>query len=314
MKLSKITFQGLLTILAYISIAYSQIDSATTFYPLMKGNTWQFMSSSVTRIMGTPVATHSHFYTVTVSGDTSLASGTKYYVVQISELSPVHPRYQRIDSITSQIIAFDTSGVGREYVIDSLHAPAYSSFAGCRIASLKRTLVGNVNSQNYFGTPLMSRHYSTPYGVAEGSPQLIYTLTQGLGLTSIIQAWTGFDQYPGNSVEDALVYAKINGKEYGTPVSVRLNREVISNFVLYQNFSNPSNPATIINYSLPEDYYVSLKVYDILGRVVATLVDEWQNRGFHTATFYGDDLSSGVYFYNLKAGPFNGTRKLILLK
>jgi hypothetical protein len=59
---------------------------------------------------------------------------------------------------------------------------------------------------------------------------------------------------------------------------------------------------------------VSIKVYDVLGRVVATLVDQFQNAGSHTVNFNANDLSSGVYFYSIESGSFHTTKKMMLLK
>ena len=96
-------------------------------------------------------------------------------------------------------------------------------------------------------------------------------------------------------------------------------------FKLYQNFPNPFNPTTKIKYSIPSSSYspllggvrgglVTLKVYDILGREVATLVNEQQQPGNYEIEFNASKLSSGVYFYRLRAGNFAAANKLILLK
>jgi hypothetical protein len=93
-------------------------------------------------------------------------------------------------------------------------------------------------------------------------------------------------------------------------------------FELEQNYPNPFNPATTIEYRLSASSDVTLKVYDLLGREVRTLVSERQNSGSHTVTFDGQNLSSGVYFYTLRASgigsphpeTYRVTRKLLMLK
>lgn len=85
-------------------------------------------------------------------------------------------------------------------------------------------------------------------------------------------------------------------------------------FALSQNFPNPFNPSTLIQYQLPGAGPVRLTVYDILGREVATLVDGTQQPGTHEARFDGGGLSSGVYFYRLQAAGFVQQRKMILQK
>jgi len=83
---------------------------------------------------------------------------------------------------------------------------------------------------------------------------------------------------------------------------------------LSQNFPNPFNPTTVINYSIPASGQTALTVYDLLGREVRTLVDEHQNAGNYSVSFDGSKLTSGVYFYRLQAGSFSQTKKLMLLK
>ena len=85
-------------------------------------------------------------------------------------------------------------------------------------------------------------------------------------------------------------------------------------FILSQNYPNPFNPETAISYQLPANSFVSLKVFDTLGREVATLVNEEKPAGTYTINFNAEGLSSGVYFYKMRAGRFVQTKKLVLMK
>jgi hypothetical protein len=85
-------------------------------------------------------------------------------------------------------------------------------------------------------------------------------------------------------------------------------------FELGQNYPNPFNPSTTISYKIPRDVFVSIKVYDVSGRVVATLVNETRKAGVYNTAFTAGNLSSGIYFYVLKAGDFLQAKKLVLLK
>ncbi|MCX8057325.1 MAG: M20/M25/M40 family metallo-hydrolase [Ignavibacteria bacterium] len=85
-------------------------------------------------------------------------------------------------------------------------------------------------------------------------------------------------------------------------------------FVLSQNYPNPFNPKTTINFKLPEDAKVTLKVYDIHGRIVETLIDENKNAGNHSINFDGSKYSSGIYFYELSAGKYKAIKKMMLVK
>ena len=84
--------------------------------------------------------------------------------------------------------------------------------------------------------------------------------------------------------------------------------------ILYQNFPNPFNSSTTIRYELPEEGFVSLKVYDVLGNEVASLINEERQAGYYSIEFNASDLSSGIYFYRLNTGNFSSTKKLLLLK
>jgi photosystem II stability/assembly factor-like uncharacterized protein len=85
-------------------------------------------------------------------------------------------------------------------------------------------------------------------------------------------------------------------------------------FVLRQNYPNPFNPSTVIQYQIPINGMVTLKVFDILGREIKTLVNEYKNQGTYTVLFDASKLSSGIYFYQIRSGNFISTKKMILMK
>jgi photosystem II stability/assembly factor-like uncharacterized protein len=95
---------------------------------------------------------------------------------------------------------------------------------------------------------------------------------------------------------------------------VKNQNEIPANFSLSQNYPNPFNPSTKINFNLPKSGNVTLKVYDILGSEVATLVDESLNAGTYNIDWNASSLSSGVYFYRLQTGDFTDTKKMMLVK
>ncbi|MBL7075458.1 T9SS type A sorting domain-containing protein, partial [candidate division KSB1 bacterium] len=90
--------------------------------------------------------------------------------------------------------------------------------------------------------------------------------------------------------------------------------DIPTEFALYQNYPNPFNPITTIKYGLPKGSKVTLKVFDILGREVATLVNEHQAAGYQQVSWDATGHSSGIYFYQIQAGDFQKIRKMILLK
>jgi len=85
-------------------------------------------------------------------------------------------------------------------------------------------------------------------------------------------------------------------------------------FALLQNYPNPFNPSTTIRYQVPVASHVTLTVFDLLGREVATLVDGVEEPGNKSVTFDASNLASGMYLYRLKAGTFVETRKLMVLR
>ncbi len=98
-----------------------------------------------------------------------------------------------------------------------------------------------------------------------------------------------------------------------TPTSVENELTPVA-FSLEQNYPNPFNPATMIKFNIPEATNVSLKIYDVLGNEIATLLNEEKNKGSYEVNFNATNLSSGIYFYKLEAGNFVQTRKMILMK
>jgi hypothetical protein len=99
-----------------------------------------------------------------------------------------------------------------------------------------------------------------------------------------------------------------------TVTDVQTNPVLHGNFELGQNYPNPFNPSTIIKYSIPANSFVQIRVYDVIGREVSTLVKAQMNAGTYNVTFNADNMPSGIYFYRIEAGNFVQTRKMILLK
>jgi hypothetical protein len=119
-------------------------------------------------------------------------------------------------------------------------------------------------------------------------------------------AWMAQRDVEYSTIEAAMQAARIT--------AVKNVDALPAGFALEQNYPNPFNPSTMIGFTIPKAGYVTLKVYDILGREVQTLVNERQNAGNHSVTFSASNLPSGMYFYRLQAGNYSATKKLLLLK
>jgi hypothetical protein len=114
---------------------------------------------------------------------------------------------------------------------------------------------------------------------------------------------------PGRSVQFIMI-------DKGDNVSVKDENSsaIIKGFRLNQNYPNPFNPETKISYSLPTEEFVTLKVFDFLGRDVLTLVNQKQSAGNHEYLLNARDLASGIYFYKIQAGKFSTAKKLVIIK
>jgi hypothetical protein len=110
-----------------------------------------------------------------------------------------------------------------------------------------------------------------------------------------------------------------NVQPYGSSTGIRRAAALPKSYSLSQNYPNPFNPSTVISYQLPVKTFVVLKVYDVLGRDVRTLVNQSESAGYYTVTFNASSLPSGVYFYRIIAAGNDGrrfisTKKLVLMK
>lgn len=112
----------------------------------------------------------------------------------------------------------------------------------------------------------------------------------------------------GNIDIDEFFWTTIN------TVDVKEENFIPTEFTLYQNYPNPFNPTTTITYQIPSAGEVSLKVFDVLGKEVAVLVEDYREPGKYSLNFDAGNLSSGVYIYTIKAGNFVSSKKLMLMK
>jgi hypothetical protein len=109
----------------------------------------------------------------------------------------------------------------------------------------------------------------------------------------------------------------VNAKKYTysyIPTGIEQLTDGVKAYSLSNNYPNPFNPSTTISYSVPEIEFVTLKVYDVLGNEIATLVKEEKPAGNYEVEFTAINLPSGIYFYRLQAGSFIETMKMVLMK
>jgi photosystem II stability/assembly factor-like uncharacterized protein len=100
----------------------------------------------------------------------------------------------------------------------------------------------------------------------------------------------------------------------GTIWVSNIDYKIPDKYILYQNYPNPFNPWTMIKYDIPKDGFVTIKIYDMLGREITELVGENEKAGFYSILFNGSNLSSGMYLYKIQAGSYSQTKKMVLIK
>ena len=133
-------------------------------------------------------------------------------------------------------------------------------------------------------------------------------LKEGYGIQSLNVNSTATDVDGPPYVWYDLVTASV------TEVRPGVGRLIPILIALDQNFPNPFNPSTQINFNLAKEEYVALKVYDMLGREIATLVNGKNEPGQHSVTWNATNVPSGVYYYRLVAGTFVQTKKMVVMK
>lgn len=161
-----------------------------------------------------------------------------------------------------------------------------------------------------------------PIGSTNGPSNVILTRLPEPGNISAVTEWSlagleiGVYQWKLRAVDAAYVGSEIAIGEFSIGVvSVGdPGNNLPQSYSIEQNYPNPFNPATTIRYSIPKEGLVSLKVYDLIGEEVATLVNEIKQPGNYAVTFDAKNLSSGVYFYKMQAGSFIETKKFLLMK
>ena len=127
-----------------------------------------------------------------------------------------------------------------------------------------------------------------------------------------------YDEIPGAAVLGYNSFGTVCTWKYDkisfAVTGVNDNSSIVNRFKLEQNYPNPFNPNTTIKYSIPERSDVTLKVYDMLGEEVASLVNESKDKGSYEINFDASKLSSGMYVYRLNAGDLTISKKMMLIK
>jgi uncharacterized delta-60 repeat protein len=189
--------------------------------------------------------------------------------------------------------AMVVDGSGNIYVTGKSLGPTHYDYATVKYSSS--------------GVQTWVMRYNGLYGLANDQASAI-----ALDPTTGGVAVTGFS---ANSMGGPIAYDYLTIKYLSTPTGINGNEnETPDGFSLMQNYPNPFNPSTVISYRLSVNSFVSLKVYDITGKLVKVLVDEQKDAGSYEVRFDGTNLSSGIYFYKLETGQFTDVKRMNLVK
>ena len=289
---NQILTTNLVGIPVHQTIFQMPITKSLDFMPLQIGNSWTYHIYSRSSDIFDP--SYSDYYKKYTIVDTAIVDGNKYYKIDSPIFVGIRGEYLRIGEengifYTDNFPLFDFTAVKG----DTLDAEYFITF-----------FTGN-EIDTCFGEKVIVKKY-TDYSLTSGN----WKFAQGLGM---LDRYFTFDFGYGT---ETLVGAVIDGKVYGdtTVVSVKNEINIPNQFYLSQNYPNPFNPTTIIEYSIPNNEYVTLKVFDILGREIATLVNEQKSAGSYKVNFNAENLPSGVYIYKLSSGNYTTSRKMLMIK
>lgn len=246
-----------------------------------------------------------------ISADPGYALAPPNYLIPLTGTSPLLLAADPIAGITTDILGetrnATTPTIGA-YEFDLVALPvelaSFTASVNNRNVTLNWTTSTEVNNSRFdIERKLYGSEWTTIGNVA------------GHGTVSTSQNYEFTDKsLPTGLYSYRLKQIDFNGNFEYYNLSSEIGIGVPTKFNLSQNYPNPFNPSTSINFDLPVDGNVSIKLYDLTGREVSTLVNEIRTAGYYTINFNGSNLSSGTYFYKLESGDFVSTKKMMLIK
>jgi hypothetical protein len=294
MQIQNISARLLFTLL--VTFMYSESSAQFSYFPLSVGNKWFFSYGLDNRI----------HYKLEIEKDTVLSDGysyakvNKYFTNNDSVFTLYTNGFSYLRNADSAIIEYP------HYTILKYKMNVGDSAITCGKDSNKlkmSSVLTGVDRVSIFGKDLFTYTFSfTQYDY--------YSFSDSIGFNTLwATTWN-------NWIPEYLLGCVIDGRVYGKAILTEVTNKVqsIHKYVLDQNYPNPFNPLTTISFYLSSKTFVSLKVYDLIGREISTLVYNEMSAGNHLEQWNASNKSSGVYFYRLQAGSFTDTKRLILLR
>ena len=277
------------------------------FYPLKVGNKWIYDYTSTDWIMNSTV----DIYYREVLSEKMKQNGKKYFEIleKFVYLGITDTVYERIDTTEGKVYRYEADCPSSEQFIEELVLEVNDSTFASRFEScIEHPPTELVSQQGYnlWGFYGMNRNYLSSSLLTSD-----YNLYSEVGLLYIKLSDDNYFRtfILKGMVKDGIVYGDTTLTNVGDE-----NNSIPTVYRLEQNYPNPFNPTTKIKWQSPSAGYQTLKIYDVLGNEVATLVNEYKNAGSYEVNFDASKVSSGIYFYQLQAGSFIETKKMLLLK
>jgi hypothetical protein len=329
--MKKIVFYILITLITSYNCTYSADTTSCKFFPMHVGDFYVYQVINKTTSYPPPVNTCDTIYKYARITDFITINNQKYFKCSNFFFdSYFWTYYLRYDSLTGYLKGYDSSSVSCNYekTFYKLSANLNDTLGVfcTHLINYNYQYCDLITTINCFGFQTISKSFYS---------QRLYTITDIGNLKFAkyfgIHYATDHSSYsiPGhigsNDNYYFLIGAKINGIVYGDTNTVNIincSSNLPSSFYLSQNYPNPFNPNTIIRYQINElssphalsGDLVLLKIYDILGKEIATLVNEKQSPGTYEVNWDASAFPSGVYFYKLTAGDFTETKKMLFIK
>ena len=198
-------------------------------------------------------------------------------------------------------------------IVDAIvnpYNPGYVAVTGVTLSPTKDTVaVGTISQLTAIVTPSIATITAVTWTSSNNAIATVSSTGLVTGIAAGKAAITVTTQNIGKTATCAVTVLKTTSVELPSDM-----RKLPNSYMLQQNFPNPFNPSTTISFDLPKKSFVSLKIFDVLGREAASIVSEEMPAGSYTRQWNVSVLPSGIYFYRLQANNFVDTKKLILLR